>query len=362
MTDRVRRRAELLVALAAMAIAALVVAPQVVAHDGDPSVFLRVGRYAAARSFVEADLPDPVLTGDYGHDGQQFYVIARTFPHLTDAQGHVDNLRYRARRIVFPVVVSPFPAGAATVWAMVAVNLLAVGAAAIAIARLGRRVGAPVWVGLVAGLTPALLESVAGGLGDALAFALALWGVVLWRRRTAWAVVLFTVAALTRETTLVVPLACLVVGSGRRRWAMLAPFGVYLAWMAVVAAWLPARPDGSGSIVADVTAQLTWPFKGWVDVGLTQPGPVAAVLLLAASVLAAWQLRHRLPELSVWLLADVALLVTAGVGVTERPLNIARVAPLALPAVALAFFDARSARTVEGDGSGVVEVAEQAPS
>ena len=87
------------------------------------------GRFPASREFVERDFDDPVLTGDYGHDGRQFYVLAATFPHFDDAQGNVDRLRYRARRILLPAVVSPVPRGAPLIWSIFAVNLAAVGLA-----------------------------------------------------------------------------------------------------------------------------------------------------------------------------------------------------------------------------------------
>ena len=55
---------------------------------------------------VERDIADPVLVSTFGHDGQQFYVVARTFPNLQDADGHVDRLKYRARRVLFPALVA----------------------------------------------------------------------------------------------------------------------------------------------------------------------------------------------------------------------------------------------------------------
>ncbi|HEY5155842.1 MAG TPA: hypothetical protein VIJ47_13965, partial [Acidimicrobiales bacterium] len=200
-------RRELLVAVAAMAIAAAIVVPQVLRANGDPTVLLRVGRYAASRPYVERDFPNPTLTEDYGHDGQQFYVLAATFPHPHDAIGFVDRIRYRFRRVLFPALVSPAPAGAPLVWTMFAVNLLAIGAIAMALGRLSTRLGGTAWLGLIAGLSPALIESLQGSLADGLGVALALWGLVVWRRHIGWAVVLFALAALTRETTLVVPAA-----------------------------------------------------------------------------------------------------------------------------------------------------------
>ncbi len=307
------------------------------AHDMDPTTLLRVGRYAASRSFVEEDFPDPVLTEDYGHDGQQFYVLAATFPDLGSAQGHVDKLRYRARRVLFPAVVSPVPRGAPLVWAMLAVNLAAVGAAAVGVGRLARRLGTTPWIGMVVAITPAMVESVQGSLGDALAFALGIWGVVVWRRKPWLAAGLFLLAALSRETTLVIPIACAIVAPKGKRAPMLAAIAAFLGWVVLVNLWLPPTPGATSSnLVGDALTQFTWPFRAWFEVGPSSQAVVLGMVLLAASGIAAWMLRDRLPELSLWLLADAFLLIVSNEAVVARAQNFARVAPFALAALALA--------------------------
>ncbi|MGZ4757752.1 MAG: hypothetical protein ACXV95_01680, partial [Acidimicrobiales bacterium] len=67
-----------------------------------------------------------------------------------------------------------------------------------------------------------------------------------------------------------------------------------------------------------------------------------ALALTIASLLSAWVLRERLPELAIWLVADVVLVVISGTGVAEDVLNYARLAPLAGVGVALAAWVARS--------------------
>ena len=48
-----------------------------------PTTLLRVGQGASRPGASSSeDFPDPVLVPDYGHDGQQFYVLAATFPDL----------------------------------------------------------------------------------------------------------------------------------------------------------------------------------------------------------------------------------------------------------------------------------------
>jgi hypothetical protein len=333
-------RRDLLLGLAAMAIASALVLPQLFNDHGNVTVFLRVGRYAASRPYVERDFHHPVLTQDYGHDGQQFYVVASTFPNPSKAVNYVDRIRYRFRRILFPLLVSPFRGGPALVWAMFAVNLLAIGAAAIALSRLAMRLGGSPWVGLVAGISPALIESLQGSLGDGLAFALAIWAVVMWRRSIVTAVVLLTLAALSRETTLVVAAACFVVGDGRqRRWLVIPP-AVYLGWVVATSLFLPTPPHtGSESVFRDASDQLALPFRAFFQLGAAAPAFAFGAALFAASIFAAWQLRHRLPEVSLWLLFDAGLLAISGVPVLDRPLNLARVVPMALPGLALAVVD-----------------------
>jgi len=336
-------KAELAVFLLSMVIVALPTVQLLARKDGNVTALLNVGEQAASRPFVERDFSDIALVKSYGHDGQQFYVVARSVTDLQQLDGNVDRPRYRARRILFPLLASPFPSGAPTVWAMLAISLVSVGLAAVAAGRLARRIGGPVWLGLAVALTPALLISVRASLGDALAFSLALWGVVLWRRHLGWAVLLFALAALTRETTLVVPAACFLVGTRRQRPLLLVPFAVYGAWvLAVTQLVKPHLSTESTSPVADALRQFAPPFQAWRDLGLGSTTILLALLLTMTSLLSAWILRERLPELSIWLVADVVLLVIAGNGVAEDILNYARLTPLAGVGIALAAWTARS--------------------
>jgi hypothetical protein len=336
---------DLLVGAGAMAICALLVLPTFFSNGGDPTLLLRVGTYAPARPYVERSFPDPVLTPDYGHDGQQFYVLAGNLPDLRSATPYVDDIRYRARRILFPLLASPFRDGSSLVWAMFGINLLAIGAGAVAVARLARQLRAPPMIGLLVGATPAMIESLQGSLGDALAFALALWGVVLWRRRLGWAVLLFTLAGLSRETTLVVPLACFIVATNRQRLRLVIPFAVMAAWSLIELAWLPLAPGTPSGVLDDVTKALGAPFKGWIDAGLASPGSLTALVLVVGCAVAAYALWNIRRELAWWLIFDGLLLVVSNAEVVERPFNACRVAPLAVVGLALALTTRRSPTT-----------------
>jgi hypothetical protein len=335
-------RAELAVFLLSMVIVMIPTVQLLVQKHGNVTALLNVGEQAASRPFVERDFSDIALVKRYGHDGQQFYVVARSVTDLQQVDGNVDRPRYRARRILFPLLASPFPAGAPTVWAMLAISLVSVGLAAVAAGRLARRVRGPVWLGLAVAVTPALLISVRASLGDAVAFALALWGVVLWRRHLGWAVLLFALAALARETTLVVPAACFLVGTRRQRLALLIPFATYAAWALTVSQLVHDRVSHeSSSPVADAFRQFAPPFQAWRDLGLGSTSVQLALVLTVASLMSAWVLRERIPELAIWLVADVVLVVIAGTGVAEDVLNYARLVPVAGVGIALAAWAAR---------------------
>jgi hypothetical protein len=322
-------------------------------HGGDASALLRIGDVSASRSFVEPDFSFPVLVPGYGHDGQQFYVIARTVPHLDRAEGHVDRLAYRARRIVFPLLAAPAAPGPPTVWAMLAVNLAAIGLAGVGIGRLAARVGVSPFLGLAAAVTPALFMSARASLSDALAFSLALWGVVVWRRHVGWAALLFTMAALTREHTLVVPAACAVVALWEWRrgferpepaWPLAVPFLAYLVWAVALGVLLgPAGSGENATPLGDALSSFQLPFQTWFEIGLFERPVLMGIVMTFGSVVAAAALWRAIPELSLWLLADAVLLVISAPVVAIDLLNYCRVAPLAVPAVVLAIALQRAA-------------------
>lgn len=332
----VRNRDLWLAPVAVLITALLGVVPVFALHGGDITTFLRVGDHATSRAAVEADFDHVHRFPDYGHDGQQFYVLATTFPDLKAADGNVDNLPYRARRILVPAIASPLPDGTPTVVGLIVLNLLAVGAATLAGARIARGIGVTPLVALAIPLTPCVVDSVRGVLADAPALALALWGVALFRERPWLAGVLLSGAVLSRETALTAAVGCLIASRVRReRLAMCMPFVVFAAWVVAIAAALPeATGAREGGIVGDALAQFQPPFVGWVAAGAAVVA--FGALTIGISLLAAWILRGVLPALSIWLILDVAIATISSEIVVQRLPNFNRVTPVALFAVALA--------------------------
>jgi len=315
-----------------MAVSLACTLPQYFGLGGTATAYLRVGTAHPSRPFIEQDFHDVFLTADYGHDGQQFYVLAGTFPNLTEGAPYLDIPNYRARRIIYPAIASLFPRGPALAWALYALNVLSVGAAAAAFARIAHQLALSPLLALAVPLNPAMIESVVGSLADSMAFAFALWGVALWRSHRWAAVALVTLAVLTRETTIFAALAVVLVDRSRRALPMLIPVAVASGF----SQWLKLVLPGAGLPVPNANflspmGNLGAPFGGMMFIGLTSGDTVGLLVVTAIGVFGAWHLRRVTPILACWLLADFVVLVLSDEGVTGRFLNATRVVPLALP-------------------------------
>jgi len=336
------RRSRLTAALAPGLLALIAVSVlagfDLAARDWDITLFLRVGEHSSARPFITDDIPDTEIVAGWGHDGQANYVLAATFPDMPAAEGHLDSVTYRARRIVYPALLSLVPRGRALASAMLMANLAAVVVAAIAVGHLAVRAGASRRVGAIVGVTPAFVTSAVLDLGDGLAIALTAGGVVLWRRsettRAAMlAVALLTLGALTRETTLVVTAAMLLVAVGddrtvtRRSWVLLVPGSVVVAWIVALEIWI----GGPGKSAT----QFALPFRGWFDSGIASRETLGAAALVALS---AW-VAHRLWAIdrvfALVVAAEGALLCCVDQAVLFHTLNLARVTPWVVPWAAI---------------------------
>jgi hypothetical protein len=314
------------------------------APDFDFSRYLRVGEVTSARPFVEADIPDPHLASGWGHDGQANYVLSQVFPNLADAEGHLDSVTYRSRRIVYPALTAWLPDGQPTLIGMWVLNLIATGLAAAAIGALAVRHNASWIAGATGGLTLAFLASMVIDLGDALGLALAAGGLYFWRkdRGTAAAIVLFSPAALTRETTLLIPAAAfLAEGIGRRRFRLIPP--------AIIAAWI---------VVLDITigdpgkssAQFRRPFAGWVDQGIATPEILVASILGVASLWLGARLWNVDRTWALIVLFDLAVLIAVDRAVLFNTLNLTRVIPWVIPLAAIVLSRDRQAESADKDG------------
>lgn len=194
-------------ALVALAVGAVLLSPWVSAPD-----FLLPGTRGPATALIRRDFPGARIRNEVGFDGQQYYALARFFPHLGWAAPYLDDPQIRAQRILQPAIASLGRRGAGIV-----VAFIVLGAAGIALAA-----GGPV-------STP---EALSYGLGLA-GCATALGG------RTLLGAALLTLGPLGRESALLIALATAIalVVEGRRRAALactVIPLATFGAWSLLV--------------------------------------------------------------------------------------------------------------------------------
>lgn len=206
---------------------------------------------------LTAKSPEPAGSG-LGYDGQFYMYMALDPLH---ARYYMDDAPYRYSRVLYPAV-SLLAAGgdpAAVPFAMLVINWLAAGVGTLLVALLLVRGGQQPWPALLYGLAPPLTLAVHRDLTEPLSFVLAVGGVVMLTRPQPRVVVagsLFGLAALTRQTTLVFPIAYAIWLFFAERKApkghpwrdvsslLLLSTLPYLFWCGVIWAWLGSPPTG----------------------------------------------------------------------------------------------------------------------
>lgn len=296
--------------------------------QGSTDVLLGAGEEGPSRAFVERDIPDLAPLEGIGHDGQQFYAIAR-HPFDPEAAGDaVDPPAYRYRRILYPALaalVAP-DGGRPVIWAFLALSLLGVALGAASLRLMPR---GPRWLPLAAAVSPAVITSLTLSLSDALGSGLALGAIAAaTRRRWALAVLAATAAGLTRETFLIVALALVFTPGMPRPWRALSlavPVAAVGGWML----WLAGQLDTS--ILDGGSDQLAVPFSGYLsghtDAQTFLMAAMAAVLLGVG----AWRTSRVAPHVAVVLALEVVLLVCVSELVAFNWVNVVRTAAPLLP-------------------------------
>ena len=236
-------------------IALAYIALTLVRYGGDPMKFALVGsRY------------DPGLQGGtWGYDGQFAYQIARD---PLGASRFLDVPAYRYQRIFYPLTAWALALGqkALVPWTLIAVNWLALVAGTRFTESILTGRGANRWYALSYGLFGGLMMAVRLDLTEPLAYALAQAGVLSYERgRARGAAGLLALAALTKETTLLVAAGFLLSFALSRRWRDLvwwaaivgAPFAALQVFLRV---WLGAWGVGSGGAMG---TPFEWiPYRG----------------------------------------------------------------------------------------------------
>ena len=208
------RHSAAVVGLVGVGLALLFAVRVLTAVDGDATIFVGFGEDAApTREYAEEKLGPLFLRTGQGHDGKYFFVQAND-PLLLDPDLNalvLDRPLYRSQRMLYPLLAGAGGALApeAVVWGLLVTNILALGAGTWATALLARNMSLSPWWGLAFGLNPGVLsEMVIDGAG--IVAAAAAFGAValILKDRVGYAVLLLTLAALSREAMLLAAFGC----------------------------------------------------------------------------------------------------------------------------------------------------------
>jgi hypothetical protein len=275
----------------------------------EPRDFIKIGRIFQSASTVSDRIkvdPDYMpprnrgLSQGTGYDGQFSYYMALDFKH---AHFYMDYPAYRYSRVLYPGLAWALAAGSAAAIpsTLIVLNWLAMGVATLALAAWLRRRSVSPWLALLVGLYPGFLLGVQRDLTEPLAYALVAAGIYLYdyggARRLLWAGLVFGLAGLARQTTVVFPLcfmAALLAGAlrtigWRERLVAAAPAAAFgflslapvIAYTAFLYEWLGALGRGAGLELI--------PFRGILspDWALERQGVAIVFVVLPSLILSA---------------------------------------------------------------------------
>lgn len=229
-----------------------------------------------------------MVDGSEGYDGQFNYYIAR---NPSTAAQYIDVPAYRFQRILLPALgwVLSFGQEGLIPWVFLLVGVISLAAGTALMERLLTEQGVSRWYALVYGLTIGTFASVRLSLSEPLAYGLVLGGILLANRER-WlpGAILFALAALAKETTLLIPAGygLYLLWSRHTRTAVI--FGVvtltpFVLWQVILYAHFGAFGIGSGGALA--TPFEVIPFAGVARIVLEAPPEARAGVLLIYGVL-----------------------------------------------------------------------------
>lgn len=266
------------VGLVAVALALLFSLWVLAAVKWDATVFVGFGGEAtASRQYAEEKLGPVFLRGGQGHDGKYFFVQAND-PWIlepTENIAVVDRPLYRSQRMFYPLLAGAGGAMSpgAIVWALLAINVVAVGIGTWATALIAQSIGVSPWWGLAftlnLGFISELIIDGAGIVASAAAFGAV---ALILRNRLGWGILLLVLAALTREAMLIA-----AVGSAWWLWryknqtrkAVMVvgmPIAAVVIW-AVYVRWRIGWVTGVSEV-----REIGWPLVGFVEAAKTWMG------------------------------------------------------------------------------------------
>jgi hypothetical protein len=353
------------VTLFAAAGVVLTIVVQMVALGTDASLYLSVGEDASVtRDFVQERLGETYEKPLLGHDGKFFFVQAQD-PLILDPEPYrevLDRPVYRSQRVLYPLLAAPARVAGqwSLVWWMLGINVLSVVGGTYVTARVAERVGLSPWFGVAFTLNPGVWAEVNAGSAGALAWALAMAGILLYLEgRLAVTVALLGAAVLAREAMLLV-----VAGVAFHYWrehrripvALLAPLGAAIGWGLYVRARLGADLWESESQEFGLPlAGLVGAAREWItdsDMVRLAAGAIFVIILVRFVALAL-----RIPHVLGWsVLGFAAIAPFFSRQVWYNVWDISRaVLPVATVFVLLAGLDLKPARAPGASAEAAVE-------
>ena len=341
----------LLVGAAALAIASLFAGQMLAEADWDATVFVAIGEDATEiRRYAESLLGEVALRSQLGHDGRFFFVQAND-PWLSDPSANaaiLDRPLYRSQRMLYPVLAGGFGllGPEAIVWAMLLVNLAAMGFGSWAVAEISTAMGGSPWLGMAfllnVGITSELTIGGAGVVAGAAAFGAV---AMLLKGGIPWGVLLMTMASLSREVLLLgaAGAAFFMWREGRKGeavWVGLVPAAAVMAWRAYASARIGSAAEGDRVLeIGPPFIGFARAFQAWLSDPLNLTvGCVIMVLML----LFAWRTLQRDVLVGWTFLGFVPLAIVLSEPVWRQVFNSTRaVAPAITAYVVVAFADTK---------------------
>lgn len=225
---------------------------------GDPLAFTLLGT-----RFSEGD-----LQGSEGYDGQFAYQIAL---NPFGAAPYLDVPAYRYQRILYPLLARLLALGqpALIPWMLVLVNIAAIGLGTWATEWLLKDLHVSRWHALTYGLYGSQLLALRTDLNEPLAQALVQLAMLAWaKKRLFWTALAFSLAALSKETTLIFLAAFILYSLLQRQWRWALGLGAsalpFVGYQLLLWVWLGSFGVGSGG--AGATPFSLVPLGGWLAI------------------------------------------------------------------------------------------------
>jgi hypothetical protein len=249
-------------AAAATAVAVFLGWKLLIPADAPAVEFVYFGQQGSAAELAEQDFPTVAIGDHSGHDGQQFYAIARHLPDLNAAGEHLDRPHYRLQRPVFAIaarLLAPSQEPDALVRSLIGVGVLSLFLGAVATGALAVTLGGKPWLAAVFPLLPGSVYSFSLSVSDNLATALALAAVAaLLRSQHRAAVALGVLAVLTKEPVWLLLIGVAVWKRDRASAALVVvPAAFAGVWAVVLRVTVTDESEGINELVP--------PFKGLID-------------------------------------------------------------------------------------------------